>query len=726
MTKISLKSNQLTVSLGGLNTQVLWFQESLMLVSQASDLSIYSVETTELLKRASDKVYGQGYLDAIALGDTLVVAGPFERYDDANELQQPDPTLLLYDNALNVDQFTFGIESGYNWNITLDKFDDTIFVFWGVRDELNYVSIDSNTGNVSEVTVLRDVLSSDVLMWTSRNVASIAPHSAALLSTSSVNEVYLTYVDLNGESHKTHKIYSGPVADHYGSYSDVVSNGDYVAALVMIEKPRSPSSGLFSDTDIMAFVFDSFGNEVSRFIANTQSVTGNQVSPRVAITDNGNILVAYFDQPNFNVQLELFTVDGTFLSSEILHNGYTPPGFFHEGPQGSLLFSYGATTLGKDFGGVGTLLLSEVNSTISSKPLPGVSTDRISGWVHASTSETTPAPSPDPTPEPTPSGTVTISGTVSQGEVLTASNTLADEDGLGTISYQWQADGSNISGATDSTYTLTQADVGKSITLQASYTDGYGNLESVLSESTDPVGYALQNGSPNADTLQGVPGFNHLAGGAGHDHLSAHADSILTVLEGGQGDDTLIGGNRSDIAVFSGNRADYDLNFLTNELTVTDTRLSSPDGTDSLSNLNLVKFADLVEFLPMASDRVALTGDEPDNTVAVNASKLYNGTRLAEIFVVSDDVSSMIMAGDGDKIIFQGSFADYDFAQLGSQLQVSKDGFVNTVNVGGEVMIETDDGVSVAELLISNGSVALMLGDQAVGDQFDATAIAVI
>ena len=47
-----------------------------------------------------------------------------------------------------------------------------------------------------------------------------------------------------------------------------------------------------------------------------------------------------------------------------------------------------------------------------------------------------------------PTGTVTISGTAQENQVLTASNTLADADGLGTISYQWQRDGVNVAGAT--------------------------------------------------------------------------------------------------------------------------------------------------------------------------------------------------------------------------------------------------------------------------------------
>ena len=86
-----------------------------------------------------------------------------------------------------------------------------------------------------------------------------------------------------------------------------------------------------------------------------------------------------------------------------------------------------------------------------------------------------------------PTGNVLISGTAAQNQTLTASNSLADIDGLGTISYQWLANGSAISGATDSTYTLTQAEVGKAITVQANYTDLQGTAESVTSSATTAV-----------------------------------------------------------------------------------------------------------------------------------------------------------------------------------------------------------------------------------------------
>ncbi len=83
-------------------------------------------------------------------------------------------------------------------------------------------------------------------------------------------------------------------------------------------------------------------------------------------------------------------------------------------------------------------------------------------------------------------GSVTISGTAEQGSTLSASDTLADADGLGAITYTWFADGTST-GITGATYTLGQADVGKVFTVQASYTDGGGTTESVTSSGTSAV-----------------------------------------------------------------------------------------------------------------------------------------------------------------------------------------------------------------------------------------------
>ncbi|MFM6397077.1 MAG: hypothetical protein ACKPFF_10395, partial [Planktothrix sp.] len=42
-----------------------------------------------------------------------------------------------------------------------------------------------------------------------------------------------------------------------------------------------------------------------------------------------------------------------------------------------------------------------------------------------------------------PTGNVSITGTATQNQTLTATNTLADVDGLGTLNYQWQESADN-------------------------------------------------------------------------------------------------------------------------------------------------------------------------------------------------------------------------------------------------------------------------------------------
>ncbi|MDO9430043.1 MAG: hypothetical protein Q7T84_01955, partial [Phenylobacterium sp.] len=102
-----------------------------------------------------------------------------------------------------------------------------------------------------------------------------------------------------------------------------------------------------------------------------------------------------------------------------------------------------------------------------------------------------------------PTGAVTIAGTVTQGETLTASNTLADADGIGVVSYQWKADNVDIGGATEATFTLGQAHVGKAISVVASYTDGGGAAETSTSAATSAV--ADSNDAPTgAVTVSGT------------------------------------------------------------------------------------------------------------------------------------------------------------------------------------------------------------------------------
>ena len=91
-------------------------------------------------------------------------------------------------------------------------------------------------------------------------------------------------------------------------------------------------------------------------------------------------------------------------------------------------------------------------------------------------------------------GALAISGTAQVGQTLTADTSgIADADGLvgATFTYQWVTGGSDIAGATGSTYTLTSSEQGQTIQVRVNFIDDRSNAESLASAATDAVTAAL-------------------------------------------------------------------------------------------------------------------------------------------------------------------------------------------------------------------------------------------
>jgi Ca2+-binding RTX toxin-like protein len=101
-----------------------------------------------------------------------------------------------------------------------------------------------------------------------------------------------------------------------------------------------------------------------------------------------------------------------------------------------------------------------------------------------------------------PKGTVSITGMAKKGHVLSVSNTLTDVDGLGEVHYQWLNEGNVIADANQASYALTQADVGKNISVKASYTDLQNTNESLASTA---LRIAANKAPTGAITLKGSP-----------------------------------------------------------------------------------------------------------------------------------------------------------------------------------------------------------------------------
>ena len=120
----------------------------------------------------------------------------------------------------------------------------------------------------------------------------------------------------------------------------------------------------------------------------------------------------------------------------------------------------------------------------------GVNGDGPGPWALAAATTSAIAPREAQAANNPAKGAPSISGTAQVGETLTADTSgIADADGLAKAasSYQWQAGGADISGATDSTYTLVDDDAGKAVSVAVSFTDDAGSAESVTSAATAAV-----------------------------------------------------------------------------------------------------------------------------------------------------------------------------------------------------------------------------------------------
>ncbi len=135
--------------------------------------------------------------------------------------------------------------------------------------------------------------------------------------------------------------------------------------------------------------------------------------------------------------------------------------------------------------------------------------------------------------------TATISGTPAEGQLLTV-NVVAHADGLGAMSFLWKANGTPIGSGTS--YLLTQAEIGKTMTVTASYINSAGLAETASSSATaavtglvDPATGSVIVGDSGGNILTGAAGNDTLTGKAGIDifNITAGIDAVLDLGKGG-------------------------------------------------------------------------------------------------------------------------------------------------------------------------------------------------
>ena len=200
------------------------------------------------------------------------------------------------------------------------------------------------------------------------------------------------------------------------------------------------------------------------------------------------------------------TIDGTARVGQTLTadtsnisdlDGITNATFFYQWRAGGL------TIIGANRSTY-TLTASEQGKTVTVRVRFVDDRNSIESRASDATEEVAAAPNRQATGQPT------ITGMPQVGQTLTASTSdIADQDGLSNVSYgyRWIAGGSDIDGATGSTYALSEDDVGKTIRVRVTFTDDAGNAESLNSAATAEVEAAPEGNSPatGAPAIGGTP-----------------------------------------------------------------------------------------------------------------------------------------------------------------------------------------------------------------------------
>ncbi|WP_146585251.1 nidogen-like domain-containing protein [Puniceibacterium confluentis] len=189
-------------------------------------------------------------------------------------------------------------------------------------------------------------------------------------------------------------------------------------------------------------------------------------------------------------------------------------------------------------------------------------------------------------PNNPPTGGVTITGASVQGQTLTAeTSTLADADGLGTLSFQWLRGTSEITGATAQTYLLGQDDVGQAVSVRVSYTDGRGAEETVTGAPNAAAVVNVNDAPTGAPTVTGTAteGQTLSAGTSGIADLDGLGTISLqwlragTAISGATGTTYALG--QADVGAAISVRASYTDGFGTAEVVTS-------AATSAVSNVN--------------------------------------------------------------------------------------------------------------------------------------------
>lgn len=231
--------------------------------------------------------------------------------------------------------------------------------------------------------------------------------------------------------------------------------------------------------------------------------------------------------------------------------------------------------------------------------------------------------------------TFAISGIAMKNQTLTVdTNSISDIDGLGTFTYQWKANNTDISGATSSTLTLSQNEVGKTITVAVSYTDGGGTPETLTTLPTSivqPTTVAVTAANTSYDASSDDIVFNFASGNYTYSISGFGAGDVLNFPIGNT--PTVSNSNFSDGSV----NVQWAANSQIITVHLTDLTAQQDAAIFGLSSFRTVFGAAAVNSSPVATNSSVTTNEDTPKVFAVSDFGYSDaeGTPMANVEILS-------------------------------------------------------------------------------------------
>lgn len=250
-----------------------------------------------------------------------------------------------------------------------------------------------------------------------------------------------------------------------------------------------------------------------------------------------------------------------------------------------------------------------------------------------------------------------------------------------------------------------------------------GSAAAVIDLRAATIAYAAGGGGFVSYVTGVIGGFTiaegvvieNATGGSGNDTLTGNnSDNVFT---GNAGNDTINGRGGSDTAIYSGAETDYNVTVNGGTTTVVDLRAGSPDGTDTLTNIETITFQGGSGGGGGGGGGNPLEGDDGDDRIlGTNGDDVITGNGGSDVLrglggndtIYGGDGTDNLRGDDGDDLLYGGNDRDRMVGGDGNDILRGQGGDDAMKGEAGNDRVFGDDG---NDLVIGGTGNDILRGD---------------